>query len=150
MRYQVDFLLPFKLQKISYYFGLCWKILLANHFIGFFTFDLFDLLISIPGVHWYIILVSRVMCVKLIKNTYFNLQTSWNHFDTFYFVSILYKKICSESRKMLHPKKQSSIMAAEEWKQFITVQKNSISHVVSGSSCVLPTNLAATIPSVKS
>ena len=48
MGYQVDFLLPLKLQKI-YYFGLCWKILLANQVAGFFTFDLFDLLILIPG-----------------------------------------------------------------------------------------------------
>ena len=55
MRYQVDFLLSLKLQKISYYFGLCWKILLANQFAGFFTFDLFDLLILIPGVHCYIV-----------------------------------------------------------------------------------------------
>ena len=51
MRYQVDFLLPLKLQKISYYFGLCWKILLVNQFAGFFTFDLFDLLILIPRDH---------------------------------------------------------------------------------------------------
>ena len=57
MRYQVDFLLPLKLQKISYYFGLCWKILLANQFAGFFTFDLCDLLILILGVHCYIVLV---------------------------------------------------------------------------------------------
>ena len=57
MRYQVDFLLPLKLQKISYYFGLCWKVLLANQFAGFFTFNLFDLLILIPEVHCYIVLV---------------------------------------------------------------------------------------------
>ena len=44
MRYQVDFLLPSKLQKI-FYFGLYRKILLANQFAGFFTFDLFDFLI---------------------------------------------------------------------------------------------------------
>ena len=46
MRYQVNFLLPLKLQKI-YYFVLCRKILLANQFAGFFAFDLFDLLILI-------------------------------------------------------------------------------------------------------
>ena len=51
MRYQVDFLLPLNLQKISCYFGLCCKLLLANQFAGFFTFDLFNLLILIPGVH---------------------------------------------------------------------------------------------------
>ena len=59
MRYQVEFLLPLKLHKI-YYFGLCRKILLANHFAGFFTFDLFDffdLLILIPVVHCCIVLV---------------------------------------------------------------------------------------------
>ena len=47
MRYQVDFLLPLKLQKI-YYFELYQKIVLANQFAGFFTFDSFDLLILIP------------------------------------------------------------------------------------------------------
>ena len=58
MRYQVDFLLPLKLQKISYYFGLCWKLLLANQFAGFFTFDLFDLIILILEFHCYIVLVA--------------------------------------------------------------------------------------------
>ena len=38
MRCQVDFLLPLRLQNMSYYFGLCWKILLANQFRGFFYF----------------------------------------------------------------------------------------------------------------
>ena len=49
MSYQVDILLPLKLQKILCYFGLCYKILLAYQFAGFFTFDLFDLLILILG-----------------------------------------------------------------------------------------------------
>ena len=38
MRYQVDFLPPLKLQKISYYFGLCRTILLANQFCRIFYF----------------------------------------------------------------------------------------------------------------
>ena len=70
MRYQVDFLLPLKLKKISYYFGLCQKILLANQFAGFFTFDLFDLLILILGVHCYIVLVF-LWCKQLNKNLKF-------------------------------------------------------------------------------
>ena len=37
--------------------GLCWKILLATQFARFFTFDLFQLLILIPGVHCYSVLV---------------------------------------------------------------------------------------------
>ena len=61
MRYQVDFLLPLKLEKISYYFGLCWKRLLANQFAGFFTFHLCDLLILIPGGHCYIVLVIQLL-----------------------------------------------------------------------------------------
>ena len=65
MRYQVDFLLPLKLQKISYYFGLCRKILLANQFVGFFTFDLFDLLTLVPGVHCYIVLFSFLTKLSL-------------------------------------------------------------------------------------
>ena len=55
--YQVNFLLPLKLQKMSYYFGLYWTIPLVNQFSGFFTFDLFDFLILIPEVHCYIVLV---------------------------------------------------------------------------------------------
>ena len=57
LRYQVDFLLPLKLQKICY-FGLCCKILLANQFAEFFTFNLFYLLIVVQRVHCYIVLVS--------------------------------------------------------------------------------------------
>ena len=73
MGYQVDFLLPLKLQKISYYFGLCRKILLANQFAGFFTFDLFDLLILIPGVHCYIVLVSKRSTITICCLYYNNL-----------------------------------------------------------------------------
>ena len=58
MGYQVDFLLPLKLQKISYYFELCQQILLANQLAGFLTFDLFYSLILIPGIHCYIVLVT--------------------------------------------------------------------------------------------
>ena len=65
MRYQVDFLLPLKLQKICY-FGLCRKKLLANHFAGFFTFDLFNLLILIPGIHSYIRLVVISVIITVI------------------------------------------------------------------------------------
>ena len=69
MRYQVDFLLPLKLQKI-YFFGLCQKILWANQFPGFFTFDLFDLLILIPGGHCYIVLVLfvKALCWFSLNN----------------------------------------------------------------------------------
>ena len=56
MRYQVDFLVPLKLQKVCY-FGLFHKVLLANQFAGFLTFDLFDLLILILRLHYYIVLV---------------------------------------------------------------------------------------------
>ena len=68
MRYQIDFLLPLKLQKLSYYSGLCRKILLANQFSGFSTFDLFDLLILIPGVHCYIVLVFSRAKLQYGKN----------------------------------------------------------------------------------
>ena len=57
MRYQVDFLLLLKIQKISSYFGLCRKVLFGNQLVGFFTFNFFDLLILIPGAHCYIVLV---------------------------------------------------------------------------------------------
>ena len=67
MRYQVDFLIPLKLQKI-YYFGLCRKIILANQFAGFVTFDVCDLLIVIPGVHCFIVLVSIDFKLACIQN----------------------------------------------------------------------------------
>ena len=60
MRYQFDFLLLLKLQKISYYFALCWKILLASQGARFFTFHIFDLLILMPGVHCYIVHICLV------------------------------------------------------------------------------------------
>ena len=61
MMYQVDCLFPLKLKKISFYFGLCRQILLPNTLGvsagGFFTFDMFELLILILGVHCCIVLV---------------------------------------------------------------------------------------------
>ena len=68
MRYQVDFLLPWKLRKISYYFGLRCKILLANQFAGFFTFDWFDLLIL--EVHCYIVLAVIVAIIIVVVVLY--------------------------------------------------------------------------------
>ena len=68
MKYQVDFLLPLKLQKICY-FGLFLKILLANQFRGFFTFDLFDLLILIPGVQCHIVFVGSAIRKLVLKLT---------------------------------------------------------------------------------
>ena len=69
MNYQVDFLLPLKLQKISCYFGLCRKILLTNQFVGLFTFDLFDLLILIPGVHCH----KYCTCYITLQNYQYNI-----------------------------------------------------------------------------
>ena len=59
MSCQVDLFLPLKLQKISCYFGLPRK-LLVNQFPVFFTFDLFDLLILVQGVHCYIAVVVNL------------------------------------------------------------------------------------------
>ena len=64
MNYQVEFLLPLKLQ-----FGLCRKILLTNQFVGLFTFDLFDLLILIPGVHCY----KHCTCYITLQNYRYNI-----------------------------------------------------------------------------
>ena len=72
MRYQVDILLPLKPQKILYYFGLCWKILFANQFVGFFTFDLFDLLILTPGVRYYIVFVIIIKVWNIIRDSLCN------------------------------------------------------------------------------
>ena len=72
MRYQANFLPPLKLQKISYYFGLCQKMLLANQFAGFFTFDLFNLLVLILGFHYYIVLVYFDIVTMTIGFTFIN------------------------------------------------------------------------------
>ena len=56
--YQVDFFASIEAAKNTLFLGLCQKTLLANQFAWFFTFDLFDLLILILGVHWYIVLVA--------------------------------------------------------------------------------------------
>ena len=61
LRYQVDFLLPLKLEKILCYFGLWPQNTLSESVCGIFTFDLFDLLNLIPGVHCYIALVFIVV-----------------------------------------------------------------------------------------
>ena len=55
MRYRIDFLLPLKLQKIPILFWVMMENTPGQS--GFFTFDLFDLLILMPGVHCYIVLV---------------------------------------------------------------------------------------------
>ena len=78
MRYQVDVLLPLKLQKISYYLGLWQKILLANQFAGFFTFNLFGLLISIPGIHCYIVLVDYCKRLHSIAGWRFFINSPFN------------------------------------------------------------------------
>ena len=75
-RNQVDFLLPFKLQKISCYFGLCRKTLLANQIARIFTFDLFDLLILIPVVHCYIVLLIWVTWIVNIGHILIQIKKS--------------------------------------------------------------------------
>ena len=57
MRCHVDFLLLLELQKNHAFWGYDPKKLLADLFTGFFTFELFDLLILIPGIHCCIVLV---------------------------------------------------------------------------------------------
>ena len=42
---------------------------LANQFARFFTFDLFDLLILIPGVHCYIVFVGSAIYELVFKLT---------------------------------------------------------------------------------
>ena len=55
--------------KMLRYFGLCCKLLLANQFPGFFTFDLFYLLILIPGGHGYIVFVGSAIYELVLKLT---------------------------------------------------------------------------------
>ena len=78
LRYRADFLLPLKLQTVL---GYDPKILLATLFPGFFTFDLFDLLTLMLGVHCYIVLVNSVKWPyyqKDINQINFDYPTPWN------------------------------------------------------------------------
>ena len=65
MRYQVDFFASIEATKTIILFWVMLEILLANQFAGFFTSDLFDLLILIQGVHCYILLVFNGMRLSL-------------------------------------------------------------------------------------
>ena len=68
MRYQDDFLLLLKLQRYAILDDDP-RILLANQFAAFFTFDLFDLFILIPRVHCYIVrflYVSDTVRIQII------------------------------------------------------------------------------------
>ena len=59
MRYQVGFLLPLKLQKYRF----C---RMANQFVEFFIFDMFDFLILALGGHCYMVLVFSVISINLL------------------------------------------------------------------------------------
>ena len=59
--YEVDFLFRLNLQMKHDH-----KILLANHSAGYFTFELLDMLIFIPGIHYYIILVMMGEDIKVL------------------------------------------------------------------------------------
>ena len=84
MKYQFDFLLPLKLQKISCNLSYDPKILLTNQFAGFFTFDFFDLSILIPGGHCYIVLV-KLFSYCLYFGRYFPFfKTSIFHNEAYY------------------------------------------------------------------
>ena len=70
MGYEVDFLFRLNLQIKHDP-----KILLANHSAGYFTFELLDMLISIPGIHYYIVLVMMGEDIKVLF-----------HFQSIYFL----------------------------------------------------------------
>ena len=65
MKYQFDFLLPLKLQKISCNLSYDPKILLTNQFAGFFTFDFFDLSILIRGAIATLYLLNSFLIVYI-------------------------------------------------------------------------------------
>ena len=79
MKYQVDFFLPLKQQKISSYFGLWPQNTLGQSVCRIFCFDLFDLLILIPVVHCYTVLVAHVLELLAQKQQDSNPQlwTKW-------------------------------------------------------------------------
>ena len=69
------FLPPLKLQEISCYFWLWCNIFLANQFAGFFTFDLFEVLILMPGVHRCIVLIMNILIDNLLFSVFFIFTT---------------------------------------------------------------------------
>ena len=70
MRCQIDISYvvrqPLLLQKYHTILDYDPKIFLANLF-GFFNFDLFNLLILIPGIHYYIVLVWLMYLTSLVN-----------------------------------------------------------------------------------
>ena len=69
MSYQVDFFHYWSDKKYLVILGYGLKNLLANQSAEFFTFDLFGMLILIPGVHCYIVLfwIITGLCVIFFR-----------------------------------------------------------------------------------
>ena len=80
MGYEVDFLFRLNLQIKHDP-----KILLANHSAGYFTFELLDMLILIPGIHYYIVLVMMGEDIKVF---------SFSKYLFFVFLMNLSSKFC--------------------------------------------------------
>ena len=99
MRYQVEFLLPLKLQKIPCSFGL-WP---QNQD---FLLDSIDLLILISGVHCYNVLVSFVPKVSFLN---LNLKSK-----------IKFREACNRCKRVLGAGK---VAYANKTKESITSQK---------------------------
>ena len=91
MRYQVDFLLPLKLEQILCYFGLWPQNTLDQSVCRMFYFWLLDLLNIKPGVHCHIVLVK----------TCFGFVTLRNNFD------VHAQKCCREKTLWQNQKKQN-------------------------------------------
>ena len=81
MGYEVDFLFRLNLQIKHDP-----KILLANHSAGYFTFELLDMLILTPGIHYYIVLVMMGEDIKVLF--------SFSKYLFFVFLMNLSSKFC--------------------------------------------------------
>ena len=81
MGYEVDFLFRLNLQIKHDP-----KILLANHSAVYFTFELLDMLILIPGIHYYIVLVMMGEDIKVLF--------SFSKYLFFVFLMNLSSKFC--------------------------------------------------------
>ena len=124
MRYRVDFLPPLKLQKI-YYFELCWKILLANQFVGVFTSDLFDLLIL--GVHCHILLVKLCYCFCLFLSLIMNVFSFWSSQKLLHTRSLVF------DFNWIFRKKGLALQSIRLKKGKVSLSRHRLSHLPQGS-----------------
>ena len=119
------FCLHWSYKKYIYYFELCWKILLANQFVGVFTSDLFDLLIL--GVHCHIVLVELCYCFCLFLSLIMNVFSFWNSQELLHTRSLVF------DFNWIFRKKGLALQSIRLKKGKVSLSRRRLSHLPQGS-----------------